>query len=349
VVGSDVKAIECEICKGWFHIGCVDITENEFEVLAEHTLGTIHWYCATCNVKSLELLRLVFGLQDRLLKTEREMDNMKRDTNSKLSKIESEYEAVRDDIKALSQKIDDGIKHCMMDSEKLVKSMHNETKNQIEDVIKGMDNKVSTDELKTALNQHTEETYSSKIKNEVDQHLNGMDSMILRVNTKIDEVRKKTIVEQDRENRACNIVLYNVCEPQASNLDERGKEDREFCLELFNKVLRVPINEEDMKKFVRMGKVELVQAEKARPILIQFRDRILKNMIMESLGKLKGADEKYKKVIFTHDMTVEDREDYKKLVAEAKKKENDNLSGEYIYRVKGAPGSFRVLEIRKRY
>jgi len=142
-------------------------------------------------VKSLELLRLVFRLQDRLLKTEREMDNMKRDTNSKLSKIESEYEAVRDDLKALSQKIDDGIKHCMMDSEKLVKSMHNETKNQIEEVIKGMDNKVSTDELETALNQYTEETYSSKIKNEVDQHLNGMDSMILRVNTKIDKVRKK--------------------------------------------------------------------------------------------------------------------------------------------------------------
>ena len=42
--------------------------------------------------------------------------------------------------------------------------MHNETKNQTEDVIKEIDNKVSTDELKTALNQHTEETYSSKIK-----------------------------------------------------------------------------------------------------------------------------------------------------------------------------------------
>jgi len=70
---------------------------------------------------------------------------------------------------------------------------------------------------------------------------------------------------------------------------------------------------------------------------------------MQLLGKLKGADEKYKKVIFTHDMTVEDREEYKQLVAEAKKKENGDLSGEYIYRVKGAPGSFRVLEIRKRY
>ena len=29
-------------------------------------------------------------------------------------------------------------------------------------------------------------------------------------------------------------------------------------------------------------------------VLIQFRDRILKNMVMESVSKLKGADDKYK-------------------------------------------------------
>ena len=81
---------------------------------------------------------------------------------------------------------------------------------------------------------------------------------------------------------------------------------------------------------------------KARPVLIQFRDRVLKNMIMESgMGKLKEADEKYKKIIFTHDMNAEDREDCKRLVAETKDKEQDEISGEFIYRVKGAPGSFK--------
>jgi len=95
--------------------------------------------------------------------------------------------------------------------------------------------------------------------------------------------------------------------------------------------------------------VDSIPAGKARPVLIQFRDRVLKNMIMESVGKLKQADEKFKRIIFTHDMTTEDREEYKRLVAEAKDKESDELSGEYIYRVKGAPGSFRVLKIRKRY
>ena len=348
-MGADDKAIECEICKGWLHISCVDIKHNEYEVLAAHLLGTIHWYCADCNLKSLELHRLVFGLQDRLRKSEEEIDGIKKDVNAKLSRIESEYEAVREDIKALNQRIDDGIKHCMADSEKLMKSMQSETDNTIENVKKGLNTKVSIDEMETALHQHAADTYATKIKNEVDQHLNGMDSQISRVNIKIDEVRKKTIVEHDRESRACNIVLYNVQEPRASTQDERWTEDRQFCLQLFNQALRVDIREDDIKRFVRLGKVDSIPAGKARPVLIQFRDRVLKNMIMESVGKLKQADEKFKRIIFTHDMTTEDREEYKRLVAEAKDKESDELSGEYIYRVKGAPGSFRVLKIRKRY
>jgi len=50
-------------------------------------------------------------------------------------------------------------------------------------------------------------------------------------------------------------------------------------------------------------------------------------MIMESLGKLKDADEIFKKIIFTHVMTMEDREEYKRLVNEAKAKQGDDLSG----------------------
>ena len=121
--------------------------------------------------------------------------------------------------------------------------------------------------------------------------------------------------------------MYKVQEPRTTNQEERWREVRELCLELFNKILRVPIKEEDVKKFVRLGKMNSVQERKPRPFLIQFRDRVLKNMIMESLGKLKDADEIFKKIIFTHVMTMEDREEYKRLVNEAKAKQGDDLSG----------------------
>jgi hypothetical protein len=102
-----------------------------------------------------------------------------------------------------------------------------------------------------------------------------------------------------------------------------------------------------MKRFIRLGKAENSQSG-TRPVLIQFRDRILKNMIMESLSKLKDADEDYKKIIFAHDMTRDEREKCKKLVADAKKLQEEDSSGEFLYRVKGTPGDFRVVKIRKR-
>ena len=107
--------IECEICKGWFHTGCVDLTDNEYEMLASHKLGTIHWYCTTCNVISVELLRLVFGLQDRIQKTKSEIKNMKRETSAKFSKIESAHEAVNEDFEPENRR-SQNLKNIVMES-----------------------------------------------------------------------------------------------------------------------------------------------------------------------------------------------------------------------------------------
>jgi len=53
--------------------------------------------------------------------------------------------------------------------------VQHETRNEIENIKKGMENKINKENMEKALNQHTEmladETYASKIKNEVDQHL----------------------------------------------------------------------------------------------------------------------------------------------------------------------------------
>ena len=95
--------------------------------------------------------------------------------------------------------------------------------------------------------------------------------------------------------------------------------------------------------------MDSIQPGKVRTVFIQFRDRILKNMVMESVSKLKHADEKYSRIILTHDMATEDRDEYKRLVAEAKEKQKDEISGEFIFRVKGAPGNFRLLKICRRY
>jgi len=65
---------------------------------------------------------------------------------------------------------------------------------------------------------------------------------------------------------------------------------------------------------------------------------------MESLYKLKHAQEKFKGI----DMTQNETEEYKKLAVEAKSQADQHTSGEYMYRVRGRPGQMRVVRIKLR-
>ena len=68
---------------------------------------------------------------------------------------------------------------------------------------------------------------------------------------------------------------------------------------------------------------------------------------MESLGMLKDADDRFRNISITHDMTKSDREQCKEMVQQAIEKRAADQSGEFKYLVKGAPGSMRVIKVRK--
>jgi len=42
VLQDEEKSVECEICSKWFR---AESEALDFEVLARHTKGYIHWYC----------------------------------------------------------------------------------------------------------------------------------------------------------------------------------------------------------------------------------------------------------------------------------------------------------------
>ena len=89
--------------------------------------------------------------------------------------------------------------------------------------------------------------------------------------------------------------------------------------------------EEDFVSVFRLGKRD----DLTRLLLIQLAGYSCKNLIMESLYKLKHAETKFQKIIIAHDMTKTERAECKRLVAEAKSLADNDSSGEYIYRVRG--------------
>jgi len=90
-VTAEQKGIECEICKSWFHAQCEDLEDEEYEVLSRHKRASIHWYCSLCNEGSAELVRLVKNLQDRLQKTETNLELSGKETKGKVMQLENRF------------------------------------------------------------------------------------------------------------------------------------------------------------------------------------------------------------------------------------------------------------------
>ena len=60
----------------------------------------------------------------------------------------------------------------------------------------------------------------------------------------------KQNAEEERlcESKACNLIIYNIPEPDNPNRTERQKHDEDVCLNVFNKILKVGVAGSDMKK-----------------------------------------------------------------------------------------------------
>ena len=79
--------MECEVCKKWWHSGCVDIEDSEYKMLARRCKGTIHWYCPSCNGKTLLMMKLIQELNEKITKNEIELQTINNDIQAKMQTI----------------------------------------------------------------------------------------------------------------------------------------------------------------------------------------------------------------------------------------------------------------------
>ena len=105
-------------------------------------------------------------------------------------------------------------------------------------------------------------------------------------------------------------------------------------------MLHTGITEDDLINVFRPGRNQ--DPDTPRHVIIQFASYTSKNLTMESLYRLKNTEKKFKGVVIAHDVTRTERDECKRLVAEAK----DNTSGEFMYRVRGPPGNLRIVKIK---
>ena len=109
--------------------------------------------------------------------------------------------------------------------------------------------------------------------------------------------------------------------PESSAIlnEDRRKEDITFCQQFFDG-FNVGFTPEDMKNVYRLGARQAGEdgGTRPRPILVQFASRHIKNLIMESLYKIKSLAMKFKNIVVAHDLTKKQKLECKELVTQAK-------------------------------
>jgi len=155
--------------------------------------------------------------------------------------------------------------------------------------------------------------------------------------------------EKDVESRKGNIILYRVPENRNDDIASRNENDRVFVTDLLNSVFDIKCQQSDIGKIYRLGRWS-GDSSVPRPLLVGFKQVEMKSSIMSSLKQLREADHRFRSVSISSDLTPKQREEIKKLLADARKEHADNSTedeGNFRFLVVGHGQRRRVIKVRK--
>ena len=331
-VRNSDKGLMCDVCENWHHIACQQISDAKYKFLSAPENSDVHWFCLPCNKSAAKLLKLITSLQTRQDELEKKMETVEKIVSDSTSGLQ----VTDTKLKELERVCDEA-------SAKLQTEI-NEIRNGISEIKKKAS---ETDQMIEGMRKSPPKSWAAIVSEEVNSKFVSVTGDVELVKKAVDESKTKIDEERDKQMRENNIIIYRL--PETKSVEEQKREDKATIMELFNEVLAVGVSAEDVKASFRLGKREVSTPEnnaRSRPLLIQFRDKVAKNRVMENLGKLKHASSRFNPLSISHDMTKLERVECKKLMEEAKAKQSQE-SGEFLWKVRGPPNNLKLVRIRQ--
>ena len=284
------KGILCDLCEKWFHAKCEDIEDREYEILTKQDKGNIHWYCTHCNEKSVDIFKLINALQERVKKTETELENLRWDTG----KMKREASAIHTRIEEGLKKLDEDLKKTEEDWLEKDENMEKKLINKVKEVV---------DEQADLQNQKVKE-----LKKEIKQTDGKIDGL---VKIKMEEQEKE---QQDKSARRANVVVFGVEESEEVETEGRIAFDKGAMKEILQSAR---CGDLEIKQIIRLGKREEKkegEERKPRPLKVVFEEEKSKNEVLEKARTLRKT--KHANVFIVQDLTPKERKQRKELVTE---------------------------------
>ena len=340
---ANSNILECERCSEHFCAKCCKVNDIEYTFMS--TRKDIHWFCTSCDVVAMESVIFdkeletkinvyIKALNERIIELEKMIAEKvdKKEFDNRMEKFTNKNSESMINMKSEIQEI---------------KHSNQIFQNNLVEKLKSFEIKMKQD-IDEKINE--DDTWAMVVSRSIDEKMlhvqSDMDDIKLSVNeaqSTMKHTKEFLQEEKDKENRRRNIIIYRMPESKAKDVVNKQKDDKEIFLKLMNDVLEVNCNENDIIRTFRFGKKE---EGKDKPLLIEFKSMSLKNQMMESLYKLAKANDVFKNLSISHDMTKAERNEQKKLVNEAKDKEKNE--GEFRFKVRGLPGAMRIVKIKKR-
>ena len=342
------KGMICELCEEWKHAECDKVSAEVYKLVGDNAEETrLHWFCSECNVKAVKGIKLVLCVEKRTTEIENDMVRVRQEIEQKmgvLAELSQELEQLKTDVKdskaEMQITVDDSMEKSLAESESVQKMIKDNVISAMGEIDDGGDNphvlttriEQLKEELLQDLKQKTNDNPDAVTEVNAAAAVNAPEDWTVVMKRELAKVMNQKVETGKREK---NVILYRAVEKK----EEARKNDVELVKSL---LLKCGVKEgmEAVQEFKRIG----AKSEgRERPILLIFKELGQKITLFKNLRNLKTAEQSLKSISVSHDMSQEEREITKKLVIEAKKKEQ--ADPEHRYRVRGPPGNQRIVQL----
>ena len=304
------KMLECMKCDQHFCIECLGKTPEQYEIMKD-----IMWFCVPCR-KEIE----------RSIEIDKQIEE-------KCNAIKEMYE---NRLTELEARIDTKVNEA--DVRKIAKEVFKEEINVNQDL------KQIT---QSAVDQSLKELHAEP------QVLAAVAQQNERPEEEITRTGVNEINEQKARER--NFVIHGLPEPAFASKEDRASEEKARLIKIA-KVCQVEINQKNISKVHRLGKND---PKENRPVLVCLDDLECKISLFRNFNKVRELDpsednnenvlsqkeiKEFKELNISHDMTKQQREEDKRLRAEAKKLQEQS-QGKFRYSVRGPPWARKMVKL----
>jgi len=355
VISDEVKALQCDRCQSnekWKCAECMNLTPEMYDHLVSDPGCSLRWFCNECDKTVMDACDQA-GMDARTVQPQNEkLDSLITLVERLMQKYENFENKLVDkcttaDLTRLSDKL--GLleeRLSKLDRDIEVKSQTTESRIQELEKWSGKHDKEFDVKLADIEDKVTSKCDRIMASNPSGANVSGSEGLIKLVVQ--DELNKKTEEEQDMEKRKRNIIIYRVPEKKCDNVKDRREVDVTFVKDLLDGVFNTELHDGDIEKIYRLGHWT---EDKARPLLVGFKDYETKETVMANLRNFKDTPvAKFQQISISHDLPPKEREDIKNMIQLAKREhseENEDSAENYWFRVVGRGSRKKVIKVRK--